>query len=122
MAATSTTTDSANGADVVGATQQAAEAVRSTAERAASHLPEVADTAKGAARDTQRRLEQMPNQALVLGTSFSLGLAAGLFIGGSNRLLVMLAAAPAAAMGLTMLARDEEAADVVGKSKRATTG
>jgi hypothetical protein len=109
MAATSKakTTDSANGTDVIGTAQEAADYVRSTAERAAARLPEVATNAQEAARDTQARLDRMPNQALLVGTSLSIGFAAGLFIAGSNRILVALAAAPAAAMGLTMIGRDQ---------------
>ena len=108
MAATSRTTESANGSTVAESAQDAAELVRATAEKAAAKLPDVASTAQDAARDTQRRLDAMPNQALLVGTSFSIGAAAGLFIGGSNRLLVVLALAPAAAMVMTLMNRDSE--------------
>ncbi len=112
MTATSRTTESANGSTVAESAQDAAELVRTTAEKAAAKLPDVASTAQDAARDTQRRLDAMPNQALLVGTSFSIGAAAGLFIGGSNRLLVVLALAPAAAMALTMMNRgDAEASE-----------
>jgi hypothetical protein len=97
--------DNGNGTQING--QEAAELVRSTAERAVARLPEVAATAQDAARDTQRRLEQMPDRSLVIGGSMSLGLAAGLFIGGANRLLVALALAPAAAIAATVLGRQE---------------
>ena len=112
MAATSKakTSDSANGTDIVGTAQDAAEYVRSTAQAAAARLPAVKANAEGAARDTQRALDQMPNQALLIGTSLSIGFAAGLFLAGTNRLLVAIAAAPAAAMGLTMLSRDQTGA------------
>jgi len=82
--------------------------VKSTYDRAAERLPEVAETAQVAARDTQRALERMPNQGLVVGTSFSLGLGVGLFMSGANRLLVLLALAPAAAMAATLVAREDE--------------
>jgi len=118
MAATSRTTESANGSSVAESAQDAAELVRTTAEKAAARLPEVAATAQDAARDTQRKLDQMPNQALVIGTSVSVGMAAGLFLGGANRLLVALALAPAAAMAMTMVNRDAAAKDSGASSSK----
>lgn len=116
MAATkSSTTQAENESDersMLGAlgssAQDAAGVVRDTAERAAARMPEVAANAQVAARDTQRALDSMPSQALIVGTSFSLGLAAGLFVGGANRLLVVLALAPAGAMAMTILGRNDE--------------
>jgi hypothetical protein len=110
-----TTTAERNGAKngpmgVLAGAQDAAEIVRSSAERAAERWPEVAAGAQTYARETQRTLERMPNQGLVIGTSFSLGLGVGLFMSGANRLLVLLAMAPAAAMAATLLGRDEESA------------
>ena len=108
---TSTTNTDQNGAKgVLAGAQDAAEIVRATAERAAERLPEAVAGAQVAARDTQRALERMPNQGLVIGTSFSLGLGVGLFMSGAHRLLVVLAMAPAAAMAATLLARDEDVA------------
>lgn len=94
---------------VLAGAQDAADLVRSTAERAAERWPEAVAGAQTAARDTQRALEHMPNQGLVIGSSFSLGLGVGLFMTGANRLLVLLALAPAAAMAATLLAREDEA-------------
>jgi hypothetical protein len=129
MAATkSSTTQTENGADergMLGAlgsnAQDAVGVVRDTAERAAARLPEVAANAQVAARDTQRALDAMPSHALVVGTSFSLGLAAGLFVGGANRLLVALALAPAGAMAMTILGRDDEEPTTTTSTRRATT-
>ena len=95
---------------VLAGAQDAAEIVRTTAERAAERWPEAVTGAQTAARDTQKALERMPNQGLVIGTSFSLGLGVGLFMTGANRMLVLLAVAPAAAMAATLLGRDEETA------------
>lgn len=95
---------------VLAGAQDAAEIVKTTAERAAEKWPEAVAGAQTYARDTQRALERMPNQGLVIGSSFSLGLGVGLFMTGANRLLVVLALAPAAAMAATLLARDEETA------------
>ncbi len=110
-----TTTADRNGSKrgatgVLAGAQDAAEIVRTTAERAAERWPEAVSGAQTYARDTQRALERMPNQGLVIGSSFSLGLGVGLFMAGANRLLVVLALAPAAAMAATLLARDEETA------------
>lgn len=92
---------------VMAGAQDAAEKVRASAERAAEKLPDAMAGAQVAARDTQRALDEMPNQALIIGTSFSLGLGVGLFLTGSNRLLVLAALAPAAAMAATLLSREE---------------
>jgi hypothetical protein len=110
-----TTTADRNGArggslNVLAGAQDAAEIVRSTAERAAERWPDVAAGAQTYARETQRTLERMPNQGLVIGTSFSLGLGVGLFMSGANRALVLLAMVPAAAMAATLLGRDEGSA------------
>ena len=110
-----TTTADGNGSKrgatgVLAGAQDAAEIVKTTAERAAEKWPEAVAGAQTYARDTQRALERMPNQGLVIGSSFSLGLGVGLFMTGANRLLVVLALAPAAAMAATLLARDEETA------------
>jgi hypothetical protein len=113
-----TTTDRANGtndgggplAGVVSNAQDAAAtaagAVRTAADAAAERLPAAMATAQVVSRDTARTLEQMPDQALMVGTSFSLGLGVGLFFSGANRLLVFLALAPAAAMAATLMGRE----------------
>lgn len=111
-----TTTADKNGSsratsNVLAGAQDAAEIVRTTAERAAEKWPEAVSGAQTYAKETQRALERMPNQGLVIGSSFSLGLGVGLFTTGANRLLVLLALAPAAAMAATLLARDEAGAD-----------
>src|ERR671916_1996334 len=104
---------------VMGGAQEAAEKLRVSAERAAEKLPEAMTTAQVAARDTQRRLEEMPNQTLIVGTSFSLGLGVGLFLTGYNRILVLLALAPAAAMAATLMNRDS-GASATARIRKAT--
>lgn len=99
---------------VMAGAQDAAEKVKVSAERAAERLPEAVAGAQVAARDTQRVLDDMPNQALIIGTSFSLGLGVGLFLTGSNRLLVLLALTPAAAMAATLLSREEAHEAITG--------
>ena len=111
------------GAAVMSATQDAAGVVRTTAERAAAKLPDAVAGAQVAATETQRVLDEMPSQALLIGTSFSLGLGVGLFVSGANRLLVALALAPAGAMALTMFGREQGASttSAAATSRRATS-
>jgi hypothetical protein len=93
---------------VFASAQDAADVVKTTYDRAAERFPDAVAKTQVAARDTQKALERMPNQGLLVGTSFSLGLGVGLFTSGANRLLVLLALAPAAAMVATLVARQEE--------------
>jgi hypothetical protein len=95
-------------AGVMAGAQNAADVVKTTYDRAAERFPEVAETAQTTARDTQRALARMPNQGLIVGTSFSIGLGVGLFMSGANRFLVLAAFAPAAAMAATLIGREEE--------------
>ena len=85
----------------------AADTVRQTAEKAAARLPDAVAGAQVAARDTQKALDSMDDKALLIGTSFSLGLGVGLFLTGANRLLVALALAPAGAMVMTIVGREK---------------
>jgi pantoate kinase len=111
--ATAERNGSKRGGAIPGA-QEAADLIKSTAERAAERWPDAVAGAQIAARDTQQALERMPNQGLVIGTSFSIGLGVGLFMSGSNRLLVLLALAPAAAMAATLVAREEQTLSASG--------
>lgn len=99
-----------------GAAQATADAVRSAAETAAERLPSAMSTAQEVASGTATTLDELPDQALIIGTSFSLGLGIGLFLTGTHRLFVLIALAPAAAMAATLLNRDPSAA---GKATRA---
>lgn len=94
-------------ASAQGAAQTTAAVVRSAAETAAERLPAAVAGAQEVSRDTQRALDDLPDQALVIGTSFSIGLGVGLFLSGANRLLVAFALAPAAAMAVTLVNRDK---------------
>lgn len=91
---------------VAGTAQGAATRVRSAAGTVADRLPAAMDTAQGAVNQTASRLDELPNQALVVGTSFSIGLGVGMFLTGTNRLLVLLAMVPAAAMAATLVGRE----------------
>lgn len=84
----------------------AQERIRAGVDKAAEVMPEAMASAHGAARDTQRALDQMSDQGLLAGAAFSLGLGVGLLVSGGNRLLVFLVLAPAAAMLATLMGRD----------------
>jgi hypothetical protein len=104
---------------VMSTAQDAADRVRTVASGVAEQLPGAVATAQTAATDTARTLEQMPNQTLMLGAAFSLGLGAGLFITGANRLLVLLSLAPAAAMATTLAGRDTDLKEITARATSA---
>jgi hypothetical protein len=91
---------------MAGGAQEAATRVQSAAQTVAERLPAAMDTAHGAVNQTARQLDELPNQALIVGTSFSLGLGVGMFLTGTNRVLVLLALVPAAAMAATLVGRE----------------
>ena len=101
---------------VISGAQGAADAVRQTAAQAAARLPDAVASAQVYARDTQRTLDAMDEQTLLAGTTFSLGLAIGLFISGAHRLLVAAALVPAGAMALTLLGREPRSTTKTAKS------
>jgi hypothetical protein len=134
MAEESTTTKRRNGSAatdedgrnvigvMTGGAQEAATRVRAAAETVAERLPAAMDTAQDAVNQTARQLEELPNQALVVGTSFSLGLGVGMFLTGTNRLLVLLALLPAAAMAATLVGRENGIEGAVGVATGTTRG
>lgn len=91
------------------AAQATVEVVRNAAGTAADKLPAAMTTAQEVAGQTSRTLDELPDQALIVGTSFSLGLGIGLFMSGMNRVFVLLAMAPAAAMAATLFNRGSSA-------------
>ena len=94
---------------VLNSAQDVAGRLRTTASRAAERLPGSMSDAQNAARDTQHALDQMPSEALLMGTGFWIGLTAGLWLRGANRLLVALALLPAAAMASSLARRRPDA-------------
>ena len=90
-----------------GGIDQALSTAQDTARRVAEGMPGAISQAQTAVADTARALDELPNQALLIGTSFSIGLGAGLLLSGANRLLVLLALTPAAAMAATLLGREQ---------------
>jgi hypothetical protein len=91
--------------DAAAATRDVANEVSQRASAVAARLPEAAATTRSAVEEATRRMEGGSDEALAVGTSLSIGLAMGLLLGGGNRLLVLLALIPAAAMGFTLLDR-----------------
>jgi hypothetical protein len=90
---------------VLSGAQDVAGRVRMTASRAAVRLPGSMSDAQVAARGTQQALDQMSSETLLLGTGFWVGLTAGLWLKGANRLMVALVLLPAAAMANAFLRR-----------------
>lgn len=90
---------------VLSSAQDVAEKMRTTASRAATRLPSSVSDAQVAARGTQQALDQMSNETLLLGTGFWVGLTAGLWLKGANRMLVALVLLPAVAMANVLVRR-----------------
>lgn len=85
--------------------REAAGTVLGVANEAIAHLPEAAATTRDTLADAGRTIRTSSDESLSAGTLVSFGFALGLLVGGANRLLVLLALAPAVAMGLTLLDR-----------------
>ena len=96
----------------------AAGAVRTMAEDAATRLPAVASMSRSAFDTASRRIEASSDEMVRLGTVLSFGFAAGLLIGGAPRILVGAAMVPAGMLGLTLLERTTAG----HQSASATTG
>ena len=81
--------------------------VANVAEQAVSKLPDATQSTRAAVEEANRAIQSGSDEALMAGTTLSVGLALGLLLGGANRLLVILALIPAAAMGFTLLDRSQ---------------
>ena len=81
--------------------------VGNVANEAVASLPEATQATRQAVEDANRAIQSGSDEALMAGTTLSIGLALGLLLGGANRLLVILALIPAAAMGFTLLDRSQ---------------
>ena len=92
-------------ADLPASARQVADAAGAAAGEVANRLPAAAATTREALDEASRQMEAAPTDVLVAGTSLSAGVALGLLLGGSPRMLVALALIPAAAMGATLLER-----------------
>ena len=107
----STTTGSrgANGGDPGGgngeAVQAAAREVRSAIQGVGRSMPQVARVSRSAVDDLLRAIETGSDQQVTAGVSLSLGLAIGMLLGGAPRLLIALALAPVAIVGIALAER-----------------
>lgn len=93
-------------AGVMEGAQEAALKARAAASEVAERMPAAVASAQEAVDETARTLNELPDQTLMLGAAFSLGVGVGMFLTGTNRLTVLLALAPAAAMAATLLSRE----------------
>jgi hypothetical protein len=82
-------------------------AASSAASEAVARLPEATQATRQAVEEANRAIQAGSDESLMAGTTLSVGLALGLLLGGANRLLVILALIPAAAMGFTLLDRQQ---------------
>jgi phage-related tail protein len=93
-------------AGVMEGAQEAALKARAAAGEVADRMPAAVASAQEAVDETARTLNELPDQTLMLGAAFSLGVGVGMFLTGTNRLTVLLALVPAAAMAATLLSRE----------------
>lgn len=108
-----TRTRAANGGDMSGgreAVQTAVHEVRGALEGVGRSMPEMARASRAAVDDMFRAIETGSDERVSAGVTLSLGLAIGMLIGGAPRLLIALALAPVAAMGLVLADRRARAA------------
>jgi hypothetical protein len=99
------TTDAAEG---IGQTARSvADTVAGAAGEVGARLPEVAQTTRDAFAETNRMVQQGSDQTLKVLGAASVGLAAGLLLGGANRVVVVAAMLPAALIGATLVERAE---------------
>ena len=89
----------------VSVASDAADAVKTAAEDAATRLPAVAEMGRATFDDANRRIASSSDEMVRLGAVLSFGFAAGLLIGGAPRILVGAAMVPAAMLGLALLDR-----------------
>jgi hypothetical protein len=67
---------------------------RETAEQIAERVPELVERARGSAFETKKTFDKMDDPTLREVAAGSLGLAAGLYVAGAPRLIVLAAATP----------------------------
>jgi hypothetical protein len=82
-----------------------ADNVFGAAGEAVARIPDAAATTRETLAEANRTLQAGSTESLTAGALLSAGSALGLFLGGANRFLVLLALIPAAAMALVVLDR-----------------
>jgi ElaB/YqjD/DUF883 family membrane-anchored ribosome-binding protein len=98
--------------DAVGS---AAGSVQSLAADTADRVPEAVETARSVVERTDKTLRSGSDTTLAIGAALSFGVALGLLIGGSNRILVAAALAPAGVMVLDLYERSGRGSRGTGK-------
>ena len=102
---TTTTRRSANGSDTSAArdnVQAAVSEVRGALENVSRSVPDVARASRKSFDDMFKAIETGSDERVSAGVTLSLGLAIGMLLGGAPRLLILVALAPVAAMGLVL--------------------
>jgi ElaB/YqjD/DUF883 family membrane-anchored ribosome-binding protein len=109
-----TTTRSSTNGDATSAArenvQSAVNEVRGALEGVGRSVPEMARASRSAVDDMFKAIETGSDERVSAGVTLSLGLAMGMLLGGAPRLLILLALAPVAAMGLVLADRRAKAA------------
>jgi hypothetical protein len=103
MATTTSKTDAERG--VTDRARQVADTVAGAAGELTTRLPEAANTTREAFDEANRMVRSGSDQTLQVVGALSVGFAAGLLIGGANRLLVTAALVPAALIGANYIER-----------------
>lgn len=94
-----------NMADSQTAVQTAVHEVRDALAGVGRSMPDVARASRSAVNDVFKVIESGSDERVSTGVALSLGLAIGMLVGGAPRILVALALAPLAAMGLVLADR-----------------
>jgi ABC-type transporter Mla subunit MlaD len=104
---TTSTSDTAGDArDRIATTaQQAADTVAGVAGEMTARLPEAANSTKEALDEANRMVRSGSDETLKIVGALSLGFGGGLLVGGANRLLVIVALAPAVFVGSALIER-----------------
>jgi hypothetical protein len=114
---TTTRARGSNGGDLASSqtpVQTAVSEVRGALAEVGRSMPEVARVSRTAVNDMFRVIESGSDARVSTGVALSLGLAIGMLVGGAPRILVALALAPLAAMGLVLADRRQRGAKVTG--------
>jgi hypothetical protein len=104
----SSTRTRANGGDSSGpadAVHFAVREMRSAIDGVGRSVPEVAKASRSSVDALIRAVETGSDQQVTAGVSLSLGLAIGMLVGGAPRLLILMALAPLAVVGLAVADR-----------------
>ncbi len=99
------TIDKSDARGVTDTARQVADTVAGVAGEVTARLPEAATTTREAIDEANRMVRSGSDQTLQVVGALSVGFAAGLLIGGANRILVIAALAPAALIGATYIER-----------------